>query len=85
VETRNEGSQPSFVSSFATDVSSLVIANTRLEVEQGRNDATVRFGSTTIGDLVQGLTALHVDTRRIISILQALKTAGALHAELVVQ
>ena len=85
VETRNEGSQPAFISGYATDVSSLVISNTRLDVEEGRNDASVRFGSTTIGDLVQGLTKLRVDTRRIISILQALKTAGALHAELVVQ
>ncbi len=85
VEARNEASQPTFISGFANDVSSLVVTNTKLEVEEGRNDATVRFGSTTIGDLVQGLTALHVDTRRIISILQALKSAGALHAELVVQ
>ena len=85
VETTNEGSQPSFISGFATDVASLVVSNTRLDVEEGRNDATIRFGSTTIGDLVQGLTSLHVDTRRVISILQALKTAGALHAELVVQ
>lgn len=85
VEVRNEGSQPSFVSGFATDVASLVISNTTLDVEEGRNDTSIRFGSTTIGDLVQGLTRLHVDTRRIISILQGLKTAGALHAELVVQ
>ncbi|MBY8825548.1 flagellar basal body P-ring protein FlgI [Sphingomonas colocasiae] len=85
VETRNEGSQPSYISGFATDVSSLVISNTRLDVEEGRNDATIRLGSTTIGDLVQGLTTLRVDTRRIISVLQALKAAGALHADLVVQ
>lgn len=85
VETRNEGSQPSFISGLANDVSSLVISNTRLEVSEGRNDATLRFGSTTIGDLVQGLSALKVDTRRIISILQALKSAGALHADVVVE
>lgn len=85
VATRNEGSQPAFFSGLAGDVSSLVISNTKLDVEEGRNDATVRFGSTTIGDLVQGLASLRVDTRRIISILQALKSAGALHAEIVVQ
>jgi flagellar P-ring protein precursor FlgI len=85
VETRNEGSQPSYISGYATDITSLVVSNTKLAVEEGRNDATLRFGNTTIGDLVQGLTALRVDTRRIISVLQALKTAGALHAELVVQ
>lgn len=85
VATRNEGSQPAFFSGLAGDVASLVISNTRLEVEEGRNDATLRFGSTTIGDLVQGLSSLRVDTRRIISILQALKSAGALHADIVVQ
>lgn len=85
VETRNEASQPSFISGLANDVSSLVISNTTLEVEDGRNDATIRLGSTTVGDLVQGLSALHVDTRRMISILQALRTAGALHAELIVE
>lgn len=85
VQTRNEGSQPMFFSGLASDVGSLVISNTKLDVEEGRNDATVRFGSTTIGDLVQGLSSLHVDTRRIISILQALKSAGALHADIVVQ
>lgn len=85
VETRNEGSQPTFISGLASDVSSLVISNTKLKVEQGQNDATIRMGASTIGDLVQGLASLHVDTRRIISILQALKTAGALHAEVVVE
>ena len=62
-----------------------MISNTRLEVEDGRNDATIRLGSTTIGDLVQGLHALKVDTRRMIGILQALRSAGALHAELIVE
>lgn len=85
VATRNEGSQPAFFSGLAGDVGSLVISNTKLDVETGRKDATARFGSTTIGDLVQGLASLRVDTRRIISILQALKSAGALHAEIVVQ
>lgn len=54
-------------------------------MEQGLDDATIRMGASTIGDLVQGLSALHVDTRRIISILQTLKSAGALHAEIVVE
>ena len=58
---------------------------TRLTVEEGKDDATIQLGSTTIGDLVQGLNALHVGTRRLISILQALKTEGALHAELIVE
>jgi flagellar P-ring protein precursor FlgI len=85
VETRNEGSQPQFISGLANDVSSLIISNTKLSVDEGHNDATIRMGASTIGDLVQGLNALHVDTRRVISILQSLKTAGALHADIVVE
>ncbi|MEK6540941.1 MAG: flagellar basal body P-ring protein FlgI [Pseudomonadota bacterium] len=85
VETRNDASQPMFISGLASDISSLVVTNTRLNVDQGSADATVRFGSTSIADLVQGLARLNVDTRRIISILQAVKAAGALHAEIIVQ
>ncbi|MBN8501984.1 MAG: flagellar basal body P-ring protein FlgI [Sphingomonadales bacterium] len=85
VETRNEGSQPYFTSNLASDVSSLTISNTRLDVEVGRDDATIRMGAATVGDLVQALNAMRVDTRRIISVLQALKSAGALHAELIVE
>lgn len=58
---------------------------TKLTVEEGKDDATIQLGSTTIGDLVQGLNALHVGTRRMIGILQALKTEGALHADLIVE
>ena len=77
-------SQPSFIGGFANDVSSLVVTNTRMEVEGGQ-DAVVRFPNTTVADLVQGLSQAHVDTRRTIAILQAIKTAGALHADLIIQ
>ena len=79
------GSQPYYTSSLASDVSSLTITNTRLDVEAGKDDATIRMGAATVGDLVQALNGMNVDTRRIISILQALKSAGALHAELIVE
>jgi flagellar P-ring protein FlgI len=85
IRSRNDASQPMFVSGLASDVASLTITNTQLDVEQGDNDATVQFGNTTIGDLVIALNRLHVDTRRIIGILQAIRAAGALHAEIVVQ
>lgn len=85
VTTENEGLQPSFISGFATDVSSLIITNTRLEVEDNENNAVIRFPNTTVASLVQGLANAKVDTRRMISILQAIKAAGALHADIVVQ
>lgn len=41
-------------------------------------------GTSTIGDLVQGLNSLGVKPKDLITILQSIKTAGALQAELVV-
>jgi len=40
--------------------------------------------ANTIGDVVQGLNLLGVTPRDLISILQAIKAAGALQAELVI-
>lgn len=85
VTADNYASQPSFISGFANDVRSLVVTNTKLEVEQGVGDAAVSFPNTSVADLVQGLFRARVNTRRTISILQAMKAAGALHAELIVQ
>ena len=39
-------------------------------------------GSSTIGELVRGLNSLGVRPRDLISILQGIKAAGALQAEL---
>ncbi|MBO9714793.1 flagellar basal body P-ring protein FlgI [Sphingomonas sp.] len=85
VTAERTASQPSFYSGFASDVGSLVVTNTKLDVEQGVGDRTFKFPSTSVGDLVQALARAHVDTRRIISILQAIKAAGALHADILVQ
>lgn len=85
VKTENYASQPSFISGFARDVSSLVVTNTSLTVDEGTDDVVATFPNTTVAALVQGLTQAKVGTRRIISILQAIRAAGGLHAEIVVQ
>lgn len=85
IRTENYASQPSFISGFASDVSSLIVSNTELEVEQDGNDTAITFDGGTVGVLVQALARADVDTRRIISILQAMKAAGALHADIIVQ
>ena len=85
VKTENYASQPSFISGFARDVSSLVVTNTSLTVDEGTDDVVATFPNTTVAALVQGLTQARVGTRRIISILQAIRAAGGLHAEIVVQ
>lgn len=84
VKAEVAASQPGFVAGYANDVRSLVITNTDLDVQHDQ-DVVASFANTTVGDLVRGLSQARVDTRRIISILQAIRSAGALHAEIVVQ
>jgi flagellar P-ring protein FlgI len=85
VKSENYASQPSFIGGFANDIQSLIVTNTSLDVKDGADDTVATFPNTTVGALVQGLARSGVGTRRIISILQAIKSAGALHAEIVVQ
>lgn len=84
VTAQNEASQPGNFAGFGNGVQSLIVTNTRLEVAQQR-DAVVRLPNTSVGDLVQALQRARVDTRGMIAILQAMRAAGALHAEIVVQ
>lgn len=85
VNVENQASQPALSGGYAPEVSSLIISNTKLEVTSPRRDAVVRFPNTTVADLVEGLARVHVDTRGMIAVLQAIKTAGALHADIIVQ
>ena len=85
VTAENYASQPGFIGGLATNVRSLVVTNTDLAVEEGADDVVAVFPNTSIADLAEGLRDVNIDTRRIISILQAMKEAGALHAEIIVQ
>ena len=46
---------------------------------------SLQYNGTNVQDLVNGLTALFVKPRDLISIFQALKSSGALKAELIIQ
>jgi flagellar P-ring protein precursor FlgI len=59
-----------------------VITNSRVDVDEG---AGFVMSNNTVADLVHALVRLKTNTRDVISILRAVKAAGALHAELVVQ
>lgn len=85
VSVDNTAAQPGHYGGYAPDVRSLIVSNTRLEVTEPGRDAVVRFPNTSVADLVAGLARLNVRTREMIAILQALRAAGALHAEIVVQ
>ncbi len=84
VATENSVSQPLLVAQAGPGVRTQLVSNSRLAVDD-KGGAVVDANQNTVGDLVQALARLHVSTRDVISILQAIKTAGALRAELVVE
>ncbi|MEM0990077.1 MAG: flagellar basal body P-ring protein FlgI [Pseudomonadota bacterium] len=65
---------------------SIVLPRTGIEIdEDDENRMAVVDENVTLADLVDGLNALGIGPRDMIDILKAIKAAGALHAELVVQ
>ncbi len=65
------------------DGATAVVPRTDIDVDQGEeNRLGIVAESVTLQDLVQGLNALGVGPRDMISILQSIKAAGALQAEI---
>ncbi|MEO0620636.1 MAG: flagellar basal body P-ring protein FlgI [Pseudomonadota bacterium] len=65
---------------------SIVLPRTDIQIEENdQNRLGIVDRNVTLADLVDGLNALGVGPRDMIDILKAIKTAGALHAELIVQ
>jgi flagellar P-ring protein precursor FlgI len=84
IVTDNTVSQPSFGRQGGAGIASLAVSNSRVAVDEHAETGFVA-SNNTVADLVQSLTRLKTNTRDIISILRAVKAAGALHAELIVQ
>ena len=84
IASQNTVSQPNVVGSAGPGVRTAALRNTRLDVEELSGPGYLA-SETTVSDLVQSLARLKTSTRDVISILRAIKAAGALHAELVVQ
>lgn len=78
-------SQPTLVRQTGPDVRTEVVTNSRVEARETGETGLVGPGQQTVGELLRVLTRLKTPTRDIISILRAIKAAGALHAELVIQ
>lgn len=78
-------SQPGFVRSPGAGVRTEVFTNSQLKVQESTAPQFVPPGPTRVTDLVQLLARGKTSPRDMISILQAIKAAGALHAELIVQ
>jgi flagellar P-ring protein precursor FlgI len=60
----------------------VVVPRTEIQVEERAEGLVLLDGGVTIGELVRALNAIGVSPRQLISILQAIHRAGALHAQL---
>jgi flagellar P-ring protein precursor FlgI len=79
-------SQPTvFGRSSSPSISTVVVPNTRIDVAEKEPVSVNLPTDTTVAELVTALNRVKASSRDVITILQGLKTAGALHAELVIQ
>jgi flagellar P-ring protein precursor FlgI len=74
-------SQPGALSDGETKV----VAQTEVDTEEATPQMAYLSGAATLADVAQALSSFGVSPRELASILQALQSAGALRAEIVVQ
>lgn len=78
VANTQEAATPTFIGQAT------LINNQQINVQEPRTETRVLPSVSNAGQLAQALNSLGVSPRDIISIFQAIKKAGALHAELVI-
>lgn len=66
-------------------ISTAIVPETSMEVSESDLKAVNLPQGATIGDLVAALKEIRASSRDVIAILQGIKRAGALHAELIIQ
>ena len=84
IASQTSVSQPLVIGRPGDGVQTALVTNTQVDVNEPQGAGYVR-AQTTVADLVQALARMKISTRDMISILRAVKAAGALHGELVVQ
>jgi len=79
-----EAQQVSQPGAFATAGTTQVVDRTQVEVNESGTGKVALFNrGASLQDIVDGLNALGISPRDLISIIQALKASGALRAELI--
>ncbi len=85
IKTNYDVSQPYFVGRASAEVQTTIVPDTEIKVEEEAPGLVQMREGVTVGELVQSLQRIHISMRDIITILQSIKSAGALHAELIIQ
>jgi len=81
-----ESPLPSQPNPFSETGETITLPRTTIDIDRGEeNQIAVVPENVTLADLVAGLNALGVGPREMIDILKAIKAAGALHAEFIVE
>lgn len=84
VAADNQVSQPLVIGRAGPAVRTEAYTNSRIEVDESQGGGYL-MSSNTVAELIQALARMKTHTRDVISILRAIKAAGALHADLIVQ
>ena len=73
------------VGGYAPGGRTRVVPQTRIEVGEVEAQTVSLAANTSVADLVVALNRIKTTPRDMISILQGMRAAGALHAELIIQ
>lgn len=85
ISTEYQVAQPTLIQNMSRQVHTAITPATNINVrEHGANTVKLKQGAT-VAELIGALTKVQTSTRDIIAILESLKRAGALHAELIIQ
>ena len=87
IETTYRVSQPNvqFSNTQNDQIQSLIVPETKIGVSEDAVATLTTVSGTNVSEVVTALKDLNLKTRDIISILQAIKQAGSLHADLIIQ
>jgi flagellar P-ring protein precursor FlgI len=79
-------SQPQGIyGSGSAQVGTAVVPQTRVDVKEDQVNVVSLPAGAPVAELVNALNKIRTNTRDVISVLQSIKAAGALHADLIVQ
>lgn len=85
IDTDYVVSQPSLLVRSSAAVQTVVVPDVQMNVSEPEAKTVAMPAGTTVTELALALNKIKATPRDIISILQAIQRAGALHAELIVQ
>lgn len=85
IKTENIVSQPIFVKNTSDGVKTEIVSRNSIGIKEPGALSVSLPNGTSVNDLLSALNKLNATSRDIITILQAVKRAGALHAELIIQ